>query len=144
MKDKDFKNIDHSCEGYFKYSNGKSISGKYNPDYTLKCENQFIIIEHENEPNRKTIVADIFKASYFLKKEYKGILVIVLIPKGKSSFESYIKHSLQYFLWLKDKTNLQDVIFIRDSDYFSEKSVLTINGKKFNELSISLNSLTLE
>lgn len=141
MKDKDFKILNHSCEHYTVHSSGKQIEKNYSPDYVLKSDNSFIIIEHETEPNRKTILADIFKAAVFLSDKKKGVLIIVMTPKGSSSFESYPKHALLYFKWLKNKTNLEDVIFVHQSHYYNKQTVLVIHGAEFQDKSTSLNSL---
>jgi hypothetical protein len=138
MKDSDFKSLNHSCNGFACFSNGKSIQKNYSPDFVLKRQDEYLIIEHETEPNRKTIVADIFKAGYFLQGINRGILIIVLTPKGKSSFESYVNHSLSYFKWLTERTNLKDVFFIHESEYIKNNIVLTINCEEFQNLSISL------
>jgi hypothetical protein len=139
MKDSEFKTISHSCDGYEKHTCGNAIQKNYSPDYVLKRGNEYIIIEHETEPNRKTIIADIFKAAFFLKDDYKGFLIIVMTPKGTSSFESYPKHALPYYKWLKDKTNLKEVIFVHESQYFKDKTVLVINEEEFTLKSTSLN-----
>ena len=137
MKDLEFKALKHECRNFGLYSTGTAIERNYNPDSVLKYDDEFVIIEHETEPNRKTIIADIFKAAYFLQKEKKGILVIVLTPKGKSSFESYPKHCLPYFSWLKERTNLEDVYFVHEKKYFYEDKVLVIKGDDFEQNSIS-------
>lgn len=141
MRDNEFKVLVHSCKKYKKYSDGQTIQKNYSPDFSLKCGNKFIIIEHETEPNRKTIIADIFKAAYFLQEEKEGVLVIVMTPKGASSFESYPKHVLPYYKWLKDKTNLLDVIFVHESHYYCNYVVLVINEPDFIKNSTSLNSM---
>lgn len=137
MRDAEFKKLKHSCNGYAPYER-KKLEDKYNPDYILVCCNKYILFEHETEPNRKTIVADIFKAAYFLSGSRRGILVIVMTPKGGSSFKSYHKHVLPYFKWLLDRTNLEDVIFVEEHLYFQDEIVLTILGETFAERSVSM------
>jgi hypothetical protein len=141
MKDADFKALKHCCNGFQIYSYGTTIQKNYSPDCVLKHEDEYVIIEHETEPNRKTIVADIFKSAYFLQESKKGILIVVLMPKGSSSFESYTKHSLPYFKWLKERTNLQDVYFIHESEYFKDDIVLAIKSEDFQHISTSLNEM---
>ncbi len=141
MKDADFKALNHCCNGFEIFSYGKAIQKNYSPDCVLKCRDEYVIVEHETEPNRKTIVADIFKAAYYLQDNKKGILIIVLTPKGTSSFESYLKHSLPYFKWLKERTNLQDVYFIHESEYFKDDIVLSIKSDDFQKISTSLNDM---
>jgi hypothetical protein len=142
MKDEEFKVLPHACKDYELYSSGNAIQKNYSPDFVLKSTNKYILIEHETAPNRKTILADIFKAAYFLQKEKEGVLVIVMTPKGTSSFESYPKHSLPYFKWLKEKTNLKDVIFIHESHYYEGNVVLVIDDNDFMKKATSLNSMT--
>ena len=138
MKDFEFKALKHTCTDFELYSSGKAIQENYSPDCVLICENKYVIIEHETEPNRKTVIADIFKASYFLQNEKQGILIIVLTPKGQSSFESYPKHFLPYFNWLKERTNLQDVHFVHETNYYKNEIVLAINGEGFEQNATSL------
>jgi hypothetical protein len=141
IKDANFKMLRHCCKEYEVYSSGTEIQKNYSPDFVLKSGNKYIIIEHETEPNRKTIVADVFKAAYFLQEEKEGILVIVMTPKKPSSFESYPKHVLSYYNWLKERTNLTDVIFVHESNYYDGKVVLVINDEVFVQNSTSLNSM---
>lgn len=138
MRDSDFKALKHCCDDFVLYSNGSAINKNYSPDCVLKRHDEYVIIEHETEPNRKTVVADIFKAAYFLQGKKEGVLVIVMTPKGTSSFESYPKHSLPYFEWLSERTNLRDVYFIQESLYFKEENVLTVRSDVFNQISTSL------
>lgn len=131
MTDAEFKKLNHSCPSFKFFNNGKKIEDYYSPDYVLNNGNKFILIEHENQPNRKTIVANIFKAGYFFQGNHSGILVIVLIPKGKSSFESYYWQCKKYFSWLKGKVNLEKVCFIRETDYIKNKAPIEINSREF-------------
>jgi hypothetical protein len=138
MKDSEFKNLKHHAKEYEKYSEGKAIEKNYSPDYALNKGNCFILLEHESEPNRKTIVADMIKAAHFLQGERTGILVIVMTPKGTSSLESYPKHIKQYFDWIKDKTNLSEIYFITESNYFINGKVLELNGSKFPKMCLTI------
>lgn len=140
MKDADFKILNHNAKGYSKFSNGKEIESNYRPDYVLRKGNDYILIEHETEPNRKTIVADIIKAAHFLQGERKGYLVIVITPKRNSSLQSYPKHVNSYLVWVNDKTNLKEVYFISEADYFKNGNILEINSKQFNDLCIKVDS----
>ncbi|MGK4568157.1 hypothetical protein [Flavobacterium sp. 3HN19-14] len=138
MRDSEFKIIDHTCLEYEVFSRGAEIEKNYSPDFSLKSKNNYIFIEHETDPNRKTIIADIFKAAYFLQNEKEGIVIIVLKPK--SSLTSYVKHVAKYCIWLQMKTNLKDVFFIDESKYYSNQVVLEIHSEKFIEHAISVNS----
>lgn len=140
MTDSEFKILIHKCEGYKNYR-VRPVYSNSSPDAILHNENDFIIIEHETEPNRKAVVADVFKAAYFLQGEKQGTLVIALTPKGKSSFESYPNHVIPYFQWLKERTNLTEVLFIHEKDYCLNGKVLEINGSEFKKKSTSLNYL---
>jgi len=140
MKDADFKILNHRAKGFTKHSEGKTIEKNYSPDVSLKNKNNYILIEHETEPNRKTIVADVIKAAHFLQNERTGILVIVMTPKGKSSLISYPNHVKPYLIWIKDKTNLKEVYFLSEADYFQNGNILEINSKQFNDLSIKIDN----
>ena len=144
MKDADFKSLKHQAKGYSKYSDGKEIENNFSPDYVLSKGNDFILIEHENQPNRKTILADIIKAAHFMQGERKGYLVIVITPKGKSSLHSYPNHVRPYLFWVNDKTNLKKVYFILEANYFQNGNILEINSKQFNDLSIKIDTSILK
>ncbi len=119
------------------FSNGKSIYKNYIPDCVLKKENEYIILEHETEPNRKPILANILKAAVFLQNEKSEILINVITPKRKSSLKSYVNHSEEYFQWLKEKSNLKAVYFILMEDYCTN-GIIEINGKLFIEKSFKI------
>ena len=138
MKDIDFKKLSHHCPEYKKYSDGKSIGKSYSPDYALKFNNDYILFEHESEPNRKTIVADVVKAAHFFQGNKTGILIIVITPKRNSSLESYPKHVKLYYDWINDKTNLREIYFILESEYFSNGIIIEINSKIFMDKSHKL------
>lgn len=140
MKDADFKILKHHAKGFTKLSEGKTIEKNYSPDVSLKNKNNYILIEHESEPNRKTIVADVIKAAHFLQNDRTGILVIVMTPKGTSSLKSYPNHVKPYLIWIKDKTNLKEVYFLSEADYFLNGNILEINSKQFNDLSIKIDN----
>jgi hypothetical protein len=144
MKDADFKIIKHHAKGFTKHSEGKTIEINYSPDVSLKNKNNYILIEHETEPNRKTIVADVIKAAHFLQNDRTGILVIVMTPKGNSSLQSYPNHVKPYLVWVKDKTNLKEVYFLSEADYFQNGNILEINSKQFNDLSIRIDNGNLK
>lgn len=140
MKDADFKILKHHAKGFTKHSEGKTIEKNYSPDVSLKNKDKYILIEHETEPNRKTIVADVIKAAHFLQNDRTGILVIVMTPKGNSSLQSYPNHVKPYLVWVKDKTNLKEVYFLSEADYFQNGNILEINSKQFNDLSIKIDN----
>ena len=140
MKDADFKILKHHAKGYKKFSDGKEIENNFSPDYVLSKGNDYILIEHETEPNRKTIVADVIKAAHFLQNDRTGILVIVMTPKGNSSLQSYPNHVKPYLVWVKDKTNLKEVYFLSEADYFQKGNILEINSKQFNDLCIKIDN----
>lgn len=144
MKDAEFKIINHHAKGYSKFADGKEIENNYSPDYVLSKSNDFILIEHETEPNRKTIVADVIKAAHFLQGERTGSLVVVITPKRNSSLLSYPNHVKPYLVWVKDKTNLKEVYFISEADYFQNGNIVEINSQQFNGLSIKIDNGTLK
>lgn len=138
MKDGAFKGLKHSANGYNKFSDGKLIEKNYSPDFVLNKDDDYILIEHESQPNRKTIIGDLVKAAHFLVEKKTGILVIVITPKGESSLVSYSKHIRQYFNWLADKTNLRRVYFIHESEYEKNGECLPINSKEFDEKALKV------
>lgn len=147
MTDQEFKRANHMCFGYSTFSRGTNIQHKYGPDVTLKNDtnkNDYIILEHETEPNRKTIVADLFKAAYFLQGERAGQLIVILTPKGESSFESYPEHVLTYYKWLRERTNLNNVYFILESKYVSNNDPIQLLSTEFLSISTSLNEMLLK
>jgi hypothetical protein len=138
MKDSDFKKLKHYAKGYMTYSDGNKIENNFCPDYVLQKGNEFILIEHETVPNRKTVLADMVKAAHFLQENKTGILVIVMTPKRKSSLESYSKYIEQYFEWVKGITNLNEIYFIHESAYQQNEIVLEIKSTMFNDLSTKI------
>jgi hypothetical protein len=138
MTDGEFKLLSHKCDRFSGHSVGRSIGIKYNPDVSLRCDNEYILIEHESEPNRKTVIADIAKAAFFLQNDKHGILVIVLTPKGESSFESYPNYCREFFNWIKGKSNLREVKFIHQEDYCGKSGTLEIGSNEFNANCITL------
>lgn len=138
MKDSDFKTLNHSCLGYCVYSSGKAIVKNYTPDFVLNKNDEYIILEHETTPNRKTIVANIFKASLFLQDNKSGYLIIVLTPKKGSSIKSYVNHCEEYFNWLKNRTNLKGIYFIYMDDYKTDIDLNEIFSNQFQNKSLTL------
>ena len=138
MNDREFKDLKHLAKGYRNYSDGGNIEKNYQPDFSLLNGEDYILLEHESEPNRKTILADMIKAAHFLQGEKTGILVIVMTPKRRSSLESYPKHIQAYLDWIGDKTNLKTVYFIYESDYMTDKQCIAINSTLFTEVAIKI------
>lgn len=140
MKDNEFKLLGHSSKGYSPFSHGCQIEKNYSPDFTLIKKNDYILLEHESEPNRKTIVADMFKAAHFLQGSKTGILVVVMTPKGKSSLESYPKHIQVYLNWIADKSNLKTVYFISETEYASNGQCISIDSDTFKKVALKIKS----
>jgi hypothetical protein len=138
MNDREFKNLKHLAKGYRKHSDGGNIEKNYQPDFSLVNGEDFILLEHESEPNRKTILADMIKAAHFLQNDKTGILIIVMTPKGTSSLGSYPKHIQAYLDWIGDKTNLKTVYFIDETDYETNGQCITINSKLFTEVATKI------
>lgn len=63
-----------------------------------------------------------------------------MTPKGNSSLQSYPNHVKPYLVWVKDKTNLKEVYFLSEADYFQNGNILEINSKQFNVLSIKIDN----
>lgn len=137
MRDKEFKKHLHNCEQYVVHSRGEAVSPKYHPDIVLAWDNQYIIVEHESKPSRKTIVADVFKAALFLQGQKSGYIVIVLTPRGKS-IHSYLRNVSECFYWLRERTNLTSVVFIHEEHYFQNGIPVQIGCTYFVENCITL------
>ena len=135
------QNTKSSCKRIWRFLRWKTDSEILQPRF---CFEKFWWIYFDwarNRAKQKTIVADVFKAAYFLQEKNTGTLVIVMTPKGESSFESYPNHVKPYFQWLKARTNLTEVLFIREKDYCPNGKSLEINGSEFKKKCTSLNDL---
>lgn len=134
ITDSAFKGLFHSYQGYGKFSDGAEIMEGYKPDYVLKKDNQYVILESENNTNRKMFVGCLMKAAYFLCGENTGFLVIVLHEHDNTTLEQIWKHLVPYFQWVKrgGLTNMEKVYLIKDKDYLAEdKTCHPIDSEAF-------------
>ena len=56
ISDQDFKLLKHECKGYDVFLQGEDAESGYRPDYVLKRDNEYIILESENATSRKTFI----------------------------------------------------------------------------------------
>ncbi len=131
MKDKDFKSLIHTPVNYNIYNKGGEVEPGYKPDYVLKKENEYIILESENCSSRKTFVGGLIKAAHFLQGEKSGVLIFVIVPKENTKTSSIANHLKQYFNWIQSLTNLKEVYVIDSLDYYSNGVVNKFNSKAF-------------
>ena len=106
----------------------------YKPDYVLKGDNRYIILESENNTNRKMFVGCLMKAAYFLQEERTGFLVIVLHESDNTKINQIRDHLKPYFQWIKRAhlTNMSQVLLIRDEDYkVADNECLEIGSEEF-------------
>jgi hypothetical protein len=132
MKDNVFKSLNHLVTGNFEvFSKGSGIEVGYKPDFTLKCNNEFIIMECENGSSRKTFVGGMLKAAHFLQNERFGTLIYILIPRKNTTAIQISNHLSQYFLYIRNLTNLKDIYVIDISDYYCDDKPLEIFSDAF-------------
>ncbi|MBN8878192.1 MAG: hypothetical protein J0I32_11640 [Sphingobacteriales bacterium] len=131
IKDNLFKKLAHSHKGYTKYLNGQTLEAGYKPDYVLKNNNKYIILESENTSSRKTYVGGMMKAAHFLQNKKKGKLIFVIVPKKNTTAESIAKHLKPYLNWVCGNTNLKEVYIIEAAAYYQNNLLITLDCKKF-------------
>jgi len=132
IPDKVFKNLEHVYKDYTKYSNGQELEQGYKPDCVLKKNNQFVILESENNSSRKMYIGGMIKAAHFLQNEKFGILIYVIKHRNNTKPISIANHLRKYFEWIKDKTNLQEIYVIDTDNYFTNDKVLALDCEDFN------------
>jgi len=138
IPDRLFKSLLHNCTGYEKYLTGQSLELGYKPDYVLKKENDFIILESENSSSRKTFVGGLVKAAHFLQGERTGILIFIIVPKENTTVSAIANHLKAYLSWIKEKTNLSKVFVIEAGQYYNNGTLLKIGEEEFNGLAIQV------
>jgi hypothetical protein len=131
IPDKLFKALVHQCKGYDCFGNGNSVEPGYKPDYVLRKNNDYIILESENSSSRKTFVGGLIKAAHFLSGDKTGSLVFVIVPKPNTTDWAIARHLKKYLDWVRDKTNLRDVYVIEASTYYQNDEVLKLLSKSF-------------
>lgn len=136
ISDYTFKHLPHKALGYALWRKGGEIMPSYMPDYVLKDGNRYIILESENNTNRKMFVGCLMKAAYFLQKEKTGFLVIVLHEMDNTKLNQIKDHLTSYYQWIKQAhlTNMSAVFLIRDKDYLvGNDDCVTIFSEAFLE-----------
>lgn len=139
IKDKVFKGLNHTFKSYQKFLDGGEIENGYKPDFVLKKNNEYIILESENSSSRKLFIGGLIKASHFLTGKKSGILLFVMVPKKNTTAISIAKQIKVYFSWIKDKTNLKEVWIIECNKYYDGIKCIPLDSRKFNEVAIKIN-----
>ena len=113
---------------------GTSFIGLAVTEELLKEGNRYVILESENNTNRKMFVGCLMKAAYFLRNENIGFLVIVLHEHDNTTLEQIWKHLVPYFQWIKKGglTNMEKVYLIKDEDYRTgDETCLPVDSEAF-------------
>jgi len=110
----------------------------YKPDYVLRKNSEYIILESENTSSRKTYVGGMMKAAHFLQGEKKGKLIFALVPKENTTASSIAKHLKPYLKWIGDKTNLKEVYVIEAAAYYANELVLALDCKGFKNCALKV------
>jgi hypothetical protein len=131
IPDKLFKELQHLCKGYKPFARGGILEQGYKPDYVLKKQNDYIILESENSSSRKTFVGGLIKAAHFLSGDKTGTLIFVIVPKPNTTDSAIARHLQKYLLWVSDKTNLRDVYVVESNSYYKDEALLTLLSKSF-------------
>lgn len=72
MTDREFKILNHRAKGFEDFSDGKQIQKYFSPDFVLKNSDEYILIEHETEPNRKQLWQMFSKRPIFFRKKIQA------------------------------------------------------------------------
>ncbi|MFD2918738.1 hypothetical protein ACFS6H_03385 [Terrimonas rubra] len=131
IPDKLFKSLQHSFQDFKMLYNGQELEPGYKPDYVLKRNNEYIILESENTSSRKTYVGGMMKAAHFLQNEKKGKLVFIVVPKENTKALSIAKHLTPYLNWVNGKTNLKEVYVIEAKQYYNNDQLLALDCDDF-------------
>ncbi len=131
IPDRIFKDLEHSYKGFDKYLNGQRLEIGYKPDYVLKKNKEYIIMESETGSNRKMYVGGMMKAAHYLQNEKKGKLIFVIKPQDNTKVSSIAKHLKPYFLWIKKISNLEAVYVIDSEIYYTNEKLLTLDCNEF-------------
>lgn len=118
--------------------NGQELEDGYKPDYVLKNETGYIILESENTSSRKTFVGGMIKAAHFLQNEKRGQLVFVIVPKENTTALAIAKHLKPYLTWIEHCTNLKDVFVIEAKYYYANDKVLSLDCEDFRKCALKV------
>lgn len=138
IPDRLFKTLQHTCSEYGGHLNGQEIEPGYKPDYVLKRNNEFLILESENTSSRKTFVGGMMKAAHYLQGERTGKLVFVMVPKYNTTVRQITDHLGKYLNWIQGHTNLRDVYVIEASQYYNNESVIELLGSDFTQIALKV------
>lgn len=138
IPDKQFKALLHNCSKYEPHLNGQEIESGYKPDFVLKFNSDFLILESENTSSRKTFVGGMMKAAHYLQGERTGKLVFVMVPKYNTTAMQIANHLKLYLKWIGGKTNLRDVYVIEADQYYSNESVIELLGLDFASVALKV------
>lgn len=134
MKDSEFKGKAHSATDYEIFLKGEELFKGYKPDFVLRKNNRFIILESEHGTSRKHFLGGLIKASKYLVGNKKGTLVFVIKLKSNTTEENIAAHLKPYLEWIKPLTNLRDVYVISDTKYCASEIPLRILSNEFKHL----------
>ncbi|TWI78989.1 hypothetical protein IQ13_3380 [Lacibacter cauensis] len=138
MKDKLFKNLLHSAEGYAVLNSGGQLAKGYKPDTVLQKENEYIIMECDTGTSRKGYLGAMLKAAKYLIKEKNGILILVIKEKPNTTVKQIAEHLREYLTWLNPLTNLRVVYLIETTKYCSDKTPLELLSSEFKKYAITI------
>jgi hypothetical protein len=138
IPDKVFKQLKHFCEGYELYLKGGKIESGYKPDCVLKRNNDFIILESENSSSRKTFVGGLIKAAHYLQNDRTGTLVFIIVPKKNTKAITIANHLKPYYGWIKEKTNLKQLVVIEAKHYYNGSDTLKIGSNDFYKVAFTV------
>jgi hypothetical protein len=142
MKDKLFKNLLHSAEGYVVFNSGGQLTKGYKPDTVLQKENEYIIMECDTGTSRKGYLGAMLKAARFLTSEKNGKLILVIKEKPNTTVKQIAEHLREYLTWLKPLTNLRVVYLIETTKYCPDKIPLKLLSSEFEQSSITIKAET--
>lgn len=138
ISDKDFKSLKHKSKGYDVFLQGGDAESGYRPDYVLKRDNEYIILESENATSRKTFVGGMLKAAHFLTGSNFGILIYVITPKENTKVSSIKEQIRIYFDYIREITNLQKIYVIEADKYIMNGDAISIDSEEFKKLSVCI------
>lgn len=138
ISDKDFKSLKHKSKGYDVFLQGGDAESGYRPDYVLKRDNEYIILESENATSRKTFVGGMLKAAHFLTGSNFGILIYVITPKKNTKVSSIKEQIRIYFDYIREITNLQKIYVIEADRYIMNGDAISIDSEEFKKLSVCI------
>lgn len=138
MKDRLFKNLLHSAEGYAVFNSGGQLTKGYKPDTVLQKGNEYIIMECDTGTSRKGYLGAMLKATRFLTNEKKWKLILVIKEKPNTTVKQIAEHLRDYLAWLKPLTNLRIVYLIETTKYCPDKIPLQLLSSEFESSSVMI------